>query len=48
MPVYLGYVLVGSLGAWLGIKVTGGVSRLLSAGAVVLVLYLLWKKGVFK
>ena len=45
MP-FIPYLLVGAVGVWAGVKVTGGFDRLSWVLGLLLVGYILYKKGV--
>jgi len=45
MPFFIPYLLVGAVGVWAGVKITGGFDRLSWALGLLLIGYILYKKG---
>ncbi|CAE6902201.1 hypothetical protein [Vibrio sp. B1FLJ16] len=45
MPLFIPFLFVGGLGVWAGIKITGGFDRIGLVLTLLIVGYILYKKG---
>ncbi len=45
MPLFIPFLFVGGLGVWVGIKISGGFDRMGWVLGLLLVCYVLYKKG---